>query len=76
MFVASLVVGEASGVSQSRDNFRGGGRLGANVSKMYRGLSRGVLGVLGVLPRRARSGSPLGRSYTGPSYIGLTVDVG
>ena len=67
-FIPSVVVGEASGLSwdneifDTKDSFRGGGRLGGNVSKMYRGLSSGVLGVLGALPRRARSGSPLGLS--------------
>ena len=67
-FTASVAVGEASGLLwdkelfDTKDSFRGGGRLGGNASKTYRGLSSGVFGVLGVLPRRARSGSPFGLS--------------
>ena len=62
--IASSVDGEASGVSRpdTKDSFRGGGRLGGKASNTYRGPSSGVFGVLGVLPRRARSGSPLGLS--------------
>ena len=59
-FIPSVVIDEASSVDTK--DFRGGGRLGGKASKMYRGLSSGVFGVLGVLPRRARSGSPLGLS--------------